>query len=164
MGEAKLASDLKHLAISNLSDEQKSIVDDIFKNNPEEKKRLIFHKMTPDYEILFQSADLFIDSFPVSSAMTQIDLMGMKVPTVVKINSQNPTWTFHEYMPPNYPYMFEAVEDMKNGIINLLKDEKKRKELSQSNYQFWLNTYEGDVVKEKYLRIINHLIKEADTK
>lgn len=153
---------LKHLAITNLTCEQKKVIDEIFKNNPNEKKRLIFHNLTPEYELLFQCADLFIDSFPVSSAMTQIDLMGMKVPTVVKINTENPTWTFHEYMPQNYPYMYEKVEDMENGISYLLSNKEERESIIQSNYEFWLKTYESDVVKEKYLKIIDNLLSIGD--
>ena len=156
---------LKHLAITNLSAEQEKIIDNIFKNSPEERKRLIFHNLTPEYDILFQSGDLFIDSFPVSSAMTQIDLMGMKVPTVVKINTENPSWTFHEYMPENYPYMYKTAEEMKKGIIGLLKDKTKREELAKSNYEFWMTHYESNVVKEKYLRITEELIrKTSETK
>jgi len=150
---------LKHLAITNLSNKQKEIVDKIFNNSPEIKKRLIFHPLTPEYDILFQCADLFIDSFPISSAMTQIDLMGMKVPTVVKINLENPTWTFHEYMPPCYPYMFEKVKDMEKGILHLLSDKNERLKIAQNNYQYWLNNYESECVKKKYEIIIEELIK-----
>lgn len=149
---------LKHLAITNLTPEQVQIVDRIFENSPDAKKRLIFHQLTPQFDILFQCADLFIDSFPISSAMTQIDLMGMKVPTVVKINLENPTWTFHEYMPEDYPYMYERVEDMEKGILYLLSNKEERKKIAENNYQHWLVNYENDVVKEKYQDIIKEVL------
>ena len=90
--------------------------------------------------------------------MTQIDLMSMKVPTVVKINLENPTWTFHEYMPENYPYMYERVEDMENGILYLLSNREERQRVAESNYDFWLNHNESDCVKKKYLAIVEELV------
>lgn len=150
---------LYHLAITNLTSEQKKIVNRIFEKS-EAKNRLIFHSLTPEYDILFQMADLFIDSFPMSSAMTQIDLMAMKVPSVVKINSENPELTFHEYMPKNYPYMYEKVEDMEDGIVKLLLNEGLREEIKKYNYEFWLNNYEAMCVKNNYLKLINLLNPE----
>lgn len=148
---------LKHLIITNLSDKQKEIVDKILKNEKEAYSRLIFHKITPDFELLFQCADVFIDSFPVSSALTQVDLMRLKVASVVKINKDVPELSFHEYQMENYPYMFEDIQDMKNGIIELLDDEQKRKETIAKNYDFWLKNYEKKVVKDKYLRIVEEV-------
>ena len=153
---------LKHLAITNLSPEQKEIIDEIFKENEEIKKRLIFHPLTPQYDLLFQSGDLFIDSFPVSAAMTQIDLMGMKVPAVVKINTENPAHSFHEYMPQDYPYMYETVEDMKKGILYLLENKTAREQIVQSNYDFWLKNYESENVKKKYLEIAENLKNDIE--
>ena len=158
----KTVPHLKHLAITNLSDEQKEIIDRIFERDEDIKRRLIFHSLTPEYDLLFQSADLFIDSFPVSAAMTQIDLMGMKVPTVVKINTENPAHSFHEYMPPKYPYMYENVEDMKNGILYLLENKAEREKIAQSNYDFWLSNYESENVKKKYLEIVEDLKNDIE--
>ena len=149
---------LKHLAITNLDSEQEKIVDDIFEDSPDVRKRLIFHPLTPQFDILFQCADLFIDSFPISSAMTQIDLMSMKIPTTVKINRLNQIYSFHEYMPEDYPYMYESVEDMEKGILYLLSDKDERERITQSNYNFWLNHYESECVKKKYQAIIGELI------
>ena len=150
---------LYHLAITNLSKEQKQIIDKIFEKSGV-KNRLLFHPLTPQYDILFQCADLFIDSFPMSSAMTQIDLMAMKVPTVVKINTEKPELTFHEYMPNDYPYMYEKVEDMEKGIVELLLNTGLREEIKKSNYEFWLNNYEAMCVKNNYLKLINLLNPE----
>lgn len=150
---------LYHLAITNLTKEQKKIVNKIFEKS-EAQKRLLFHPLTPQYDILFQCADLFIDSFPMSSAMTQIDLMAMKVPTVVKINTEKPELTFHEYMPNDYPYMYEKVEDMEKGIVELLLNTGLREEIKKSNYEFWLNNYEAMCVKNNYLKLINLLNPE----
>lgn len=154
---------LKHIVITNLNKLQIKIINEIFKNS-EEKSRLIFLPLSDDYEKYFQIADLFIDSFPVSSALTQIDLMRLKVATVVKINTQNPEFSFHEYMPQNYPYMYKTSKEMKQGIIELLNNKQKRSEISKSNYDFWLNTYEEEIVKDKYINFINNLTNKIKLK
>ena len=156
-------NNLKHIIMTKLKKSEKKIVDKIFKNS-EEKSRLIFLPLSDDYEKYFQIADLYIDSFPVSSALTQIDLMRLKVPTAVKINTENPEFTFHEYMPKNYPYMFTTVKEMEQGIIELLNNNQKRKEIAQYNYNFWLNTYEEEIIKDKYINFINNLSNEIKLK
>jgi hypothetical protein len=146
---------LQHVLITSLSDSEKNIIENIFLNS-ESRSRLIFIPVTNDYEILFQSCDVFIDSFPISSALTQIDLMKFKKPTVVKINKENALWSFHEYMPKNYPYMFENVEDMENGIFKLLYDKNEREKIIKMNYKHFLTTFEGNVVKQKYVDFIEN--------
>lgn len=145
---------LKHIVISEFNSEQKAVIDRIFALNAEAKKRLIFVPYRPDFDILFQCADVFIDSFPVSSALTQIDLMRNKIASVVKINRDKPEFSFHEYQMPDYPYMFEDVKDMEKAICELLYDENKRKEIIEKNYRYWLSTYESSVVRDKYVEII----------
>ena len=129
--------DIKHVIMTKLKKNEIKIFNEIFKDE-NTKKQIIFTPLSPDYEKFFQVADLFIDSFPVSSALTQIDLMRLKVPTVVKINKDKPEWSFHEYMPIDYKYMFENVQDMKNGIFDLIENKSKREEIIKSNYEFWL--------------------------
>ena len=145
---------LHHIVITNLTEEQKTIIDTIFSHDRSACHRLHIIPQTPDFEILFQCADVFIDSFPVSSALTQIDLMRLKVPTVVKINKENALYSFHEYMPKNYPYMFDNEEDMKAGIQTLLADPQKRAEITRELYEYYLNHYEEAVAKKKYLSLI----------
>lgn len=147
-------TNLYHIAIINFSEEQKEIVDKIFQNT-DVKNRIRFLSFTPHYEILFQSADLFIDSFPMSSAMTQIDLMSMKVPTVVKINADDIALTFHEYMPKGYEFMYDKIEDMEKGILTLLDNPQKRIEVANSNYEHWLINFENSAVKQRYIDAIN---------
>ncbi len=145
---------LKHIIISDFNRKLNGIINDIFKNTPDIRKRLIIVPLQTNFDIYFQCADVFIDSFPVSSALTQIDLMRNKVASVVKVNREKPEFSFHEYQMPDYPYMFENVEDMENAIIELLHDKQKRTNIINKNYNFWLNTYERNVVKEKYIKII----------
>lgn len=144
----------------SLDKKSKTIIDNIFSYAEEERKRLIITPLSKDYEKFFQAADLYIDSFPVSSALTQIDLMRLKVASIVKINKEKPEWSFHEYMPPNYPYMFESVEDFKNGIIDLLDNPQRREALINENYNYWLNTYESNCVKQKYIKYMNEILDD----
>lgn len=146
---------LKHVIISQFNSEQNSTIKSIFSNCSELKNRIVFVPYQTNFDKYFQMADVFIDSFPVSSALTQIDLMRNKVASVVKINREIPEFSFHEYQMPDYPYMFEKVEDMEKAILELLYDETKRKEMIEKNYEFWLKTYESSVYKNKILKIIN---------
>lgn len=145
---------LKHVIISQFNSEQNSTIRRIFSNCSELKNRIVFVPYQTNFDKYFQMADVFIDSFPVSSALTQIDLMRNKVASVVKINREIPEFSFHEYQMPDYPYMFENVEDMERAIIELLHDENKRNEIIEKNYKFWLKTYESSVVRDKYIKII----------
>ena len=151
---------LKHIIMINLDKKSKKIIDNIFADAEEEKRRLLIIPLSNNYEKFFQAADLYIDSFPVSSALTQIDLMRLKVASVVKINKEKPEWSFHEYMPTNYPYMFESVEDLKNGVIDLLDNKRRRESLINDNYNYWLNTYESNFVKQKYIKYINEVLDD----
>lgn len=147
---------LKHLIITELNEKEKKIMENVFINHLEERKRLLFHDFVTNFDIYFQACDLFIDSFPVSSALTQIDLMRNKKTTIVKINKENSLFSFHEYMSKDYPYMFEDIDDMKNCILKLLYDENKRNKISNILYDFYLNNYEQNIVKSKYINLIEN--------
>lgn len=146
---------LKHIIISQFNRQQNAVIDNIFLQSPELKSRIIFIPYQANFDKWFQAADVFIDSFPVSSALTQIDLMRNKVASVVKINTENPLLSFHEYQMPNYPYMFKKVADMEQSVLDLLHNPQKRKDITEKNYKYWLNNYESSVFKNKILRIIN---------
>ena len=148
--EAKLV----HIMISEFNDKQKSIIKKIFEGS-EALHRLIIIPYQTDFDKYFQCADVFIDSFPVSSALTQIDLMRNKVASVVKINKENPEFSFHEYQMTNYPYMFEDVKDMKSAILELLHNKEKREEIIAKNYDFWLHNYEANIFKQKLINLID---------
>lgn len=130
------------MLISKLNKTQQHILHHIFAET-DVGQRLHIIPRTPDYKIIFKCADVFIDSFPISSALTQIDLISLRTANVIKINRENPMWTFHEYMPENYPFAFDNVPDMINGIEKLMHDEKLRHEIAESNYQFFIDNYEG---------------------
>ena len=145
---------LKHVVITNLCNNEKRLINNIFADSPDLLKRVVFEKTTPDFEKFFQASNVFIDSFPIGSALTQVDLMRNKVPTVVKINKDNSLFSFHEYMPSDYPYMFEKIADMEEGIVNLLKNKSERKRMADILYQHYLSNFEGTAVRKKYIKII----------
>lgn len=132
-----------HVIITNpLSSREQGIFDQVF-DDFEFMDRLKIVKHTHNYKILFKCADIFIDSFPVSSALTQVDLISLQVPNIIKINDEKPMWTFHEYMPPQYPYAFSNVSDMEHGIEKLMNDANERKQIAETNYEWFLKNYEG---------------------
>lgn len=147
-------TDVRHFVITELSEEQKAVVNRIFDGSAA-KERLIFLPFEKNYELLFKCADVFIDSFPVFSAWTQVNLMALKVASVVKINKKNAHWSFHEYLPADYPYMFENAADMLQGIERLLDDEEERRKTVEKNYGHYLNTFEASVAKKRFIDIIN---------
>lgn len=147
-------SRLVHVMISEFSGKQERVISEIFKESEEARKRLIIIPYQKDFDRCFQCADVFIDSFPVSSALTQVDLMRNRVASVVKINKEIPEYSFHEYQMPDYPYMHEDVEDMKRSVWELLYDKDKREEIIDRNYKYWLQTYESSVVRDRYIKII----------
>lgn len=147
-------TDLYHVLMSDMPPELMDIVEKIFLDAPDERKRLILKKAEVEYDKYFQCADVFIDSFPVSGALTQVDLMRNKVASVVKINREVPHFSFHEYQMIDYPYMFDKLEDFELAVHELLHDKEKRQNIIQKNYDFWLKTYESSVVRDKFIQVI----------
>ena len=145
---------LCHVVISEFNDSEQQIIDKIFENAADLRKRLLIIPYQTDFDIYFQCADVFVDSFPVSSALTQIDLMRNKVASVVKINTIKPEYSFHEYQMPGYPYMFAKVDDMEKAILDLLHNRDKREQIIAKNYDYWLKTYESSIVRDKYIKTI----------
>lgn len=144
---------VKHVILSNFNKAQQKIIDDIFSGS-ETKSRLIILPFSNKYELFFKCADVFIDSFPVSSALTMIDLMRLKVPYVVKINRENAHWSFHEYQTTGYPYMFEKFDDLLKGVETLLTDKQESARIIETNYRHYSETFEGNAVKSRLCEII----------
>ena len=149
-------TNLYHVIISRFSDSEQKTIEQIFKDTTI-KERLIITDLTANYRLYFKCADLFIDSFPVSSALTQIDLMSLKVPTLVKINKDDPKLSFHEYLPNNYPYMSESIESFERMAQFLINNKKERVRIAEHNYNFFLETYEGTVAAKKILNLIDSI-------
>jgi len=144
---------LYHVLITNLTDELKYIINSVFQNS-KAKNRLLILNFTANYKPLFKCADFFIDSFPISNDLTMIDLMSLKIPFVSMINRENIIQSFNEYMPKNYPYVFENLEDLEQGVHKLL-DKEERNRIAEMNYEHFLNFFEGKKVTEKILNLVN---------
>ena len=151
---------LKHVVMSSMGQRELKVIENIFAGYEGERSRLLLLQPSREYELVFQCSDLYIDSLPIGSAMTQIDCMYNKVPTVVYVNTGSLEHTFHEYMPPDYPYMYENVQLMEQGIRFLLANPKARQDAVELNYNYWLNNYESRTVAKKYLNIFDALRNE----
>jgi hypothetical protein len=146
---------LKHVLISNLNEEQLSKIEQVFLDAPEARSRFLLKGMVSQFNELFQSCDLFIDSFPLGSALTHIDMMRNKKPTVVKINTENALYSFEDYLPKDYKYAFSNLDDMGRGIERLLDEPAEAQRVVEENYQHYLNTNEYSVVKKRYLDLLS---------
>lgn len=148
-------ADVMFFVLTSLSDEQKRIVEGVFSGS-DARDRLRFLPFSADYELTFKCADVFMDSFPVSSALTMIDLMRLKVPAVVKINRENAHWSFHEYQRPDYPYMFETADGMLAGVERLLSDPAERDRIAEMSYANYLTAYEMSAAAKHLIEIIEN--------
>lgn len=146
---------LKHIVISNFNHQQLELIDKIFSEEGL-KKRLVIRPLGVDYELLFKACDLFIDTIPIGAALTQVDLMRLKVPSVVHINVEKPECSFHEYMPEEYPYMSSDISEIKKYIFLLINDADERRRIAEENYKFFLNRYEGRAIRKQYKELIEN--------
>ena len=147
---------LKHIVMSEFSAKYRKMIDNIFNGKKDLRSRLIIIDRVANFDIYMQACDLFIDTFPQGGALIHLDMMRNKKPTVVKINKTNPIRSFEFYLPKNYQYMYEDIENMKNGILELLYSKDKQREISDVLYQYYLDTYEFSIVKEKYKILIEN--------
>lgn len=144
-----------HVLIASLSESQKLVLNQIFDGTPV-RARLRIVSPTPQYERLFAAADVFIDSFPVSSAMTMIDLMRLGVPYVVKSEPDNILISFHEYQRPDFKYVFSTPEGMVGGVERLLQDSNERRKMIEDNRHFYAKTYDETPCREALLKIVEN--------
>jgi hypothetical protein len=145
---------LYHVLITELNPRQKLILNSIFEKS-HAKSRIIVMNFTTDFKLFFKCADVFIDSFPVSSALTMVDLMSLHVPFAAKINKDNPAFSFHEYLTPNYPYMFCEIDDFEKGINELLLNAELRKKIAEMNFEHFLNVFEGTKYASRIIDLVN---------
>lgn len=149
-------SKIKHVIISDLNKWMIKLIDKIFEDFPEEKSRIIFHNSVANFDVYVQSCDVFIDSFPFSSALTQIDLMRNKKPAIVKVNNENAVFSFHEFMDKEYPLIYSEIKDIESAIANLMDNTDLQKRAVEINYNHYLKNFEGLATKNKYSNIIEN--------
>lgn len=150
-----------HVLITRLDNEQKNTLKSLNISN-----RLIVVDFTSKFKLYFKCADLFIDSFPISSALTMIDLMSLKVPFVAFKNTNNLVFCFYEYLPENYDYLFDNVIEMQSGIEKLLNNKAEMKRVADANYAYYLENFEGSKVAQNVLNAnsFDEFIQEEDYK
>lgn len=146
---------LIHVIATKLSKQQQELVEGIFKDR-QLRKRLIIVPFLEDYLLTFKSCDVYIDSFPVGGALTHIDLMKIQTPTVVKINSNNAVYSFHEYLPADYAYMYEDIDEMVKGIVFLLHNQAERSKATAQLYRHYLKYFEAETAKKRYVKLIEN--------
>lgn len=139
---------LQHVILSHFSEDEMGVIESIF-GGSKARSRLSICSFSKDYELIFKCADVFIDSFPVSSALTMIDLMRLRIPYVVKINDENAMWSFHEYQKADFPYMFAKVDDLMCGVETLLFSKEEREKVVNMNYLYYQETYDKNTVKKR---------------
>lgn len=146
---------IKHIVMMEFDRrEYKDIIKGIFQDSPQLFARLKIIDRVSEYDIYMQTCDLLIDSFPQGGALIHLDMMRNKKATVVKVNKDNPFQSFEFYLPPNYEYMYENTEDMIRGICKLLHSPEEQSKASGELYNYYLDNYEFNVVKEKYEKLI----------
>jgi hypothetical protein len=142
----KKNENLWHVLITELNEKQEKILEKM--NMP---CRFVITNYKPNFNLYFKCADIFIDSIPFSSALTMVDLMSLKVPFVSFKNKENLAFTFYEYLPKNYAYLFENISDMQAGIEKLLNSKDEMKQLAERNFEHFLENFEGGKVAQKIL-------------
>jgi hypothetical protein len=149
-------SNLVHIVMSDFDEKFLKIINNIFENNQDLLERLKIIKPVPEFDIYMQVCDIFIDTFPQGGALIHIDIMRNKKLSVVKINKENPVRSFEFYFPKNYKYKFESIVDLEKAVIYLLNNKEERNFVSKQLFEHYLETYEFEVVKQKYKKIIHN--------
>lgn len=147
---------LKHILISELNEKQMNIVKRIFKNDSNLLDRLIILKRQAEFDLLLQVGDVFIDSFPLGSALSHIDVIKNKRPTIIKKNKENEIYTFYNYLYDDYEYAFENIDEMVEKTLYLLNNKDEQQKIIEKVYEHYLNTYEFDNIKNRYKEIIEN--------
>lgn len=148
-------AEVTHVILADFSTRQKEVIDGLFAGCTA-RARLVLHGRTSQYERIFQSADVFLDSFPMGGAYTMLDLMRLGVPYVVKINAADPSRSFHEYQDPNYPYMFARVEDFLSGAERLLRDASARRDAVALNRRHYAACFSAAPCRALLEKIVAH--------
>lgn len=148
---------LKHVLVTEISKKQKKIISMVFNGSEELLDRLVIIDRVVEFDLLLQVADVFIDSFPLGSALVHIDAIRNKRPTVIKKNSKNELYTFYNYLYDGYEYAIENPDEMLQKTLLLIRDKNEQARISGKCYQHYMNTYEFETIKARYkLLIENH--------
>ncbi|MDR1656449.1 MAG: hypothetical protein LBT47_02685 [Deltaproteobacteria bacterium] len=141
---------LKHLFISSLTVDQRRSLNSLFDDAPELLERVVFLEPGPRFPLYINASDLFIDSFPLGSALTHIDVIREKRPTVIKIND-DPFLSFQDYLYDKYKFNCHTVDEMFDSIIYLLHNPEVRAKIGWEVFQFSKERYSFTRLKNEVL-------------
>jgi hypothetical protein len=150
-------SQVKLLIMSDIKEEQKELIGEIFKNKEQLLSRIIFADFVTDYDLSMQSCDIFVDSFPQGGALIHLDIMRNRKPTVLKINLANNIQSFETFLPQYYRWQFSDLPSLTAGVIDLIDSKSLRDNASDVLFQHFLDNFEFTVVKNKYLQLFSDL-------
>lgn len=147
---------LKHIFISSLTVGQRRALEALFSDSPGLLERIIFLEPGARFPLYINVADLFIDSFPMGSALTHIDVIREKRPTIIKINDDDPFLSFQDYLYDGYEYCCHTPDEMFDSILYLLHNPNVRAEVGRKVFQFSEERYAFERLKVEmmsYLRL-----------
>ena len=147
---------LKHVLVTELSEKHKKKIRRVFQGNEQLLDRLLVIDRVVEFDLLLQVADVFIDSFPLGSALVHIDAIRNRLPTVIKKNSRNELYTFYNYLYDDYEYAIENVDEMLTKSLSLIRNKDERLRIAEKGYAHYLNTYDFATIKSKYKLLIEN--------
>lgn len=148
---------LKHVLVTEISSKDRKNIGTVFKGSEHLLDRLIIVDRVVEFDLLLQVGDVFIDSFPLGSALVHIDAIRNKRPTIIKKNNQNELYTFYNYLYDGYEYAIDDIDEMINRSLYLIRDQQEQKNIAAKCYAHYLDTYEFLTIKKKYKQLIeNH--------
>ncbi|NTW80068.1 MAG: hypothetical protein HGB32_07970 [Geobacteraceae bacterium] len=148
---------LKHILVTEISHKENKIINKVFRGSEHLLERLILIDRVVEFDLLLQVGDVFIDSFPLGSALVHIDAIRNKRPTIIKKNSKNELYTFYNYLYDEYEYAIENIDEMLEKTLYLIRNKDEQYRIASKCYNHYLDTYEFQTIKSKYKQIIeNH--------
>lgn len=145
---------LKHVLVTEISQKETKILNKVFCGREKLLDRLIIIDRVVEFDLLLQVGDVFIDSFPLGSALSHIDVIKNKRPTIIKKNNKNELYTFYNYLYEGYEYAIDDIDEMLEKTLFLLRNKDEQQRIAVKCFQHYLNTYEFDAIKEKYKQLI----------
>jgi len=142
---------MTHILLTKLNQNEEKIVKDILGEYFDRVKIIYF---VPNFDFYIQLSDLYIDSFPQGSALTLIDYIKHSKPVVVKIDEKIPIRSFEDYVNKSYEYACKTPEEMYQKICKLIDDKEEYQKLQKKVREYYLENYDINKVKEKYLKFI----------
>ncbi len=146
----------RHLFISNLSGGQIKKIREIFSDQPHLLDRVIFMGFVPDFQKYVQISDIFIDSFPLGSALAHVDVIKHGRPTVIKVNKECSLYSFECYLYDDYEYACDSLSEMFEKTLHLIRNAEEREIIGHKVKSHYLETYEGKKVARQYRDLIEN--------